>query len=156
TRLASKAREEAQTADERRKDLTRLYELASRLVAVGPAIAVEQGYLDIFRNIFDLRAVCLFDGGTAALTCEGESQHSLSQLTKQAYSAGRDYGDADTKIAVRCFQIDGIVAGAVGFEGLPEAASIAGPLSVLAAAMVQRARSFETASTAAAATQVEV
>src|SRR5262249_36967034 len=61
-----------------------------------------------------------------------------------------------TKIAVRCFRIDGIVAGAVGFEGLPEAASIAGPLSVLAAAMVQRARSFETASTAAAATPVKV
>src|SRR5215831_3548352 len=41
TRLASKARDEAETANERRKDLARLYELASRLVAVGPAIAVE-------------------------------------------------------------------------------------------------------------------
>jgi two-component system sensor histidine kinase KdpD len=52
--------------------------------------------------------------------------------------------------------VGGATLGAVGFEGLDEAAAMAGPLSMLAAAMVQRARSFEHASEAAAATQVEV
>lgn len=156
TRLASRAREEARTASARRADLARLYELASRLVAVSPAIAVERRYLSLFREVFYLQAVCLFDGDAAVVTCEGESKMSLDSATKDAYISGRDYLDQDVKIAIRCFRIDGKVAGAIGFEGLDEAASLAGPLSMLAAAMVQRARSFETASTAAAATQVEV
>jgi two-component system sensor histidine kinase KdpD len=156
TRLASKAREEAQTASARRADLARLYELASQLVAVSPTVAVERKYLGLFREIFHLQAVCLFDGDAAVGTCEGESGTGLKPATKEAFISGRDDHDSHAKIAVRCFRIDGKVAGAIGFEGLDEAASLAGPLSMLAAAMVQRARSFETASTAAAATQVEV
>jgi two-component system sensor histidine kinase KdpD len=156
TRLASKAREEARTASARRTDLAWLYELASRLVAVSPAVAVERNYLGLFREVFHLRAVCLFDGDAAVIASDGEPGVVLGYATKEAYISGQDYYDRQAKIAIRCFRIDGKVAGAVGFEGLNEAESLAGPLSMLAAAMVQRARSFETASAAAAATQVEL
>ena len=60
TRLASKARDEARNAEARRKDLARLYQLASRLVSVNPQGVVERKYLDIFREIFDLRAIVPF------------------------------------------------------------------------------------------------
>jgi len=156
TRLASKAREEAQIANARRRDLARLYEVASRLVSVSPAVAVERRYLNIFSSVFELQAVCLFDGNEAEMACEGKSEHNLVHLTKQAYISGRDYDDRDKRIALRCFRIDGKIAGAVGFQGLSDGEATAGALSILVAAMVQRARSFEAASAAAAATQVEV
>jgi two-component system sensor histidine kinase KdpD len=66
TRLASRAREGAQRAEARRKDLARLYDLASRLIGLSPVVAVKQEYLAVFREIFHLRAVCLFDGTAAA------------------------------------------------------------------------------------------
>ena len=156
TRLASRAREEARNAEQRRSDLARLYDLASRLVSVGPDVAVKREYLGIFRDVFHLRAVCLFDGAAAASKCHGESRHNLRELTKQAYTGDCDGDRYDDRIAVRCFRAGGKAIGAVGFEGLEDAGSMAGPLSMLAAAMVQRAHSFEHASEAAAATQVEV
>ena len=156
TRLASRAREEARNAEARRRDLARLYEVASHLVSVGPDVAVKREYLGIFREIFRLRAVCLFDGAGSACKCEGESRHNLKDLTKQAYIGDRDYDRLDARIAVRCFRAGGKAIGAVGFEGLEDASSLVGSLSMLAAAMVQRAHSFEHASEAAAATQVEV
>jgi two-component system, OmpR family, sensor histidine kinase KdpD len=126
------------------------------LVSVAPDVAVKREYLSIFQDVFHLRAVCLFDGAAAASKCDGESRHNLKELTKQAYIADRDYDRQDARIAVRCFRTGGKAIGAVGFEGLEDASSMAGPLSMLAAAMVQRAHSFEHASEAAAATQVEV
>jgi two-component system, OmpR family, sensor histidine kinase KdpD len=156
TRLASKARAQAQSAEARRKDLARLYELASRLVSIPPDIAVKREYLGTFRDIFDLRAVCLFDGGAAAISCDGDSQHDLVERTRKVYVSGRDYSSENAKIAVRTLTIAEKQIGAVGFEGLRDADATAGPLSMLVAAMIQRAHSFETASEAAAAAQVEV
>ena len=156
TRLASKAREEARNAEARRRDLARLYELASRLVSVSPQVAVARGYLGIFREIFDLRAMCLFDGMAATVTCDGNSEYALSGRTRDAYTSDRDYDDEDTKVAVRCLRVSGKPMGAAGFEGLSRAESTAGPLAILAAAMMQRAHSFAAASESAAAAQVEV
>ena len=55
TRLASRERETAQKADARRRDMARLYEPASRLIALSPVVAVRREYLSIFREVFDLR-----------------------------------------------------------------------------------------------------
>lgn len=156
TRLATRAREEARKADARRTDLGRLYELALRLVSVSPFVAVKREYLGIFREIFDLRAACLFDGRAATTACDGQSRHNLTELTRQAYISDRDYDSEEAGIAVRCLRVEGKPTGAVGFEGLREAGSTAGPLSALAGAMMQRASAFEAASDAAAATQIEV
>jgi len=156
TRLASRARDEADKANARRKDLARLYELASKLVALGPDVAVKRGYLNLFRGVFDLRAMCLFDGVRAALACDGQSNHHLSLLTRNAYISGKGYDDPDRGIAVRCLWTGSRNVGAAGFEGLSDGEAMAGSLAVLAAAMIQRAHSFEAASEAAAATQVEV
>lgn len=156
TRLASKAREEARNAEARREDLAHLYELASRLVSVSPQVAVARGYLGIFREIFDLRAACLFDGMAGAVACDGNSEHALRDRTRAAYTSDRDYQDEGAKVAVRCLRVNGKAIGAAGFEGLARAESTAGPLAILATAMIQRAHSFAAASEAAAAAQVEV
>jgi len=156
TRLASKAREQTRHAEARRKDLSRLYELASRLISVHPQVAVKREYLGLFREIFDLRAVCLFDGTAGAGGCDGTSEHALGDRTKEAYIADRDYQDEAAQVSVRCLRVSGQPIGAAGFERLERAESTSGPLALLAAAMMQRAHSFAAASEAAAAAQVEV
>jgi two-component system, OmpR family, sensor histidine kinase KdpD len=156
TRLATRAGEEALKAETRRKDLTRLYDLAARLVSVRADVAVERGYLNTFRSIFKFHAICLFDSAAAASSCDGESHHRLAELTRSAYDRDYDFDDEERGIAIRCLRSGSSTIGAVGFEGLDEAGSMAGPLAMLAAAMVQRAHSFKQASEAAAATQLEV
>jgi two-component system, OmpR family, sensor histidine kinase KdpD len=155
TRLASRAQQEARKAERSRQDLARLYDLASRLVSVSSDVTVKREYLSIFRSVFQLHAICLFDSTASECTCDGKSQLGLQQLTKLACTRGNDYVD-DSGIAIRCLRTGGALIGAIGFEGLEEPNALAGPLAVLAAAMVQRAGSFLQASEAAAATQVEV
>jgi two-component system, OmpR family, sensor histidine kinase KdpD len=154
TRLASRAQQEARKAERRGRHLARLYDLASRLVSVSPDIAVKREYLSIFRSVFQLRAICLFESTASECACDGESQLGLPELTKFACARGNDY--VDTGVAIRCLHTGGAVTGAIGFEGLEDPDAVAGPLAMLAAAMVQRAGSFLEASEAAAATQVEV
>jgi two-component system sensor histidine kinase KdpD len=156
TRLASKAREEARNANGRRDDLARLYDLASRLVSVGPDIAVTRGYLGMFRRVFGLRAVCLVDTAGEVVSCDGEPEPDLAARTEESYVLARDFSDEQGQVAVRCLRVAEKPIGAVGFSGLQDADSTVGPLSMLAAAMIQRARASETASEAAAATQLEV
>jgi two-component system, OmpR family, sensor histidine kinase KdpD len=156
TSLASRAREEARNAEGRRRDLARLYDLAAQLVSIGPNTAVTGEYLGVFRDVFDLQAVCLFDAEARGGRCEGDSRYQLSERTKQSFISGRNYDDEIAALAIRCLRAGTTTIGAVGFEGLREGGAMAGPLSMLVAAMVQRAHSFQHASEAAAATQVEV
>jgi two-component system sensor histidine kinase KdpD len=155
TRLASKARQAAAHAADRREDLARLYELASQLVSVPPEAAVRREYLEIFRQTFELRAVYLFDGAAGEGSYEGTPEHNLAALARDAYFSGRDHMDREEQIAVRCLRVYGKAIGAVGFEGLRDAGSTAGPLSMLVTAMLQRASDFQRSSEAAAAAQVE-
>ncbi|MBZ5592471.1 MAG: DUF4118 domain-containing protein [Acidobacteriia bacterium] len=156
TRLASRARDEAHNAETGRNDLARLYELGLRLVSVSSDDTVKASYLPIFRDVFALRAMCLFDGALVTLDCDGESRHRLAEFTKQAYVSGKDHEEKEARIAVRVLRVSGKTIGAVGFEDLRNAEATAGPLSALAAAMIQRARAFEAASEAAATAQGEV
>ena len=156
TRLASKARLEAQTADLKRRDLARLYDTAWRLMSLEPEAASSQDSLRIFREVFDIRAVCLVNASTGQTDVCGESIHGLAEKTKDAALLGHDREHPESGISIRLICAAGKTLGAVGFEGLAGSDSVSGHLSMLAAAMIERARSFQTASAAAAATQAEV
>ena len=156
THLASRAREEARKANARGEDLARLYELAYRLVSVQPEAAVRHEYLGIFRDVFHLSAMCLFDGAAARVNCDGTPEHDLESRTREAYICDNDHDLRELRIAIRCLRVGGRPIGAVAFQGLRDADTTAGSLSILAAAMIQRAHSFQAASEAAAAAQVEV
>jgi two-component system sensor histidine kinase KdpD len=71
TRLASKARNEARIADRRRKDSGMLYETAARLLSLEPETAAGPVSLQIFREVFGLRAACIFDAESAKLSMKG-------------------------------------------------------------------------------------
>jgi len=156
TRLESKVRDEARSAERRRMSLEGLYEVTRQLLALGPETDIAQRLLETFRKVFDLRAVCLYDSATGETRIEGTSQGELSQKTRDACLSNLDDDDPVTGVSVRCLRALGTTTGAIGFEVLYDPALTAGALSALAVAAMERVRAFREASSAAAAAETEV
>jgi two-component system, OmpR family, sensor histidine kinase KdpD len=110
----------------------------------------------LFRTVFELPAVCLFDGINAQLYSDGDSPSGLADRTRAAYISRQDSDDAVAGIFTRVLRAAGNSMGAIGFEGLRDAGLTAGPLAELATAILERARVFRAASHADAAAQAEV
>lgn len=156
TRLESKVRDEARSAERRRMSLEGLYEVTRQLLALGPETDIAQRLLQTFRKVFDLHAVCLYDSATGETRIEGTSQDELSQKTRDACLSDLDDDDPVTGVSVRCLRALGTTTGALGFEVLYDPALTAGALSALAVAAMERVRAFRDASSAAAAAETEV
>jgi len=155
TRFAAKARSAARASESKRKALALLYQAACQLLSLEPEAAAGERTLQLLREIFALHAACLFDAGDAKAKLDGDSQYGLAERTRHAFLEGRDYDDPPTKVFVRCLRVAGKITGAVGFEGLNDAESTVDSLATLTAGTLDRARSYRTASEAAAATQAE-
>jgi two-component system, OmpR family, sensor histidine kinase KdpD len=156
TRLTTQVRREAEISELQRRDMKRLYELAQRLLALDPDDAAMTKAVELFREVFGVQAVCLYDGASAELHSGGESRHGLAERTRAAYISRQDGDDDVSGVFIRCLRAAGKTIGAVGFDGLRDAELTAGPLTALAAALLERARVFRDASHAAATAQAEV
>jgi len=156
TRLTTRVRKEAATSDHQRRQMVRLYELAQRLLALDPDDTLPARAIELFPGVVGLGAVCLYDATKAEIHCAGSTRSGLARQTREAYSSGRDHHDVGSRILVRCLRAAGKTIGAIGFEDLPEPELMAGALAALAAAMLERAYSFRSASHAAAAAQAEL
>lgn len=156
SRLTTRVREEAGISDQQRRQVDRLYRLAQMLLAVDPEKTICATSMELFRKVFDLRAVCLFDAARAEIHCAGTVPRGLADRTRDACSSGRDSEDAVSGVLNRCLYAGRKAIGAIGFEGLRDPELTAGPLSALAAAMLERAHHFRNASHAAAAAQAEL
>lgn len=156
TRLVSQTQEAADSEQLQRREMTRLYQLAQQLLALEPRTAFGVDMLKPFRTQFALRAVCVFDGEAAQLYMDGSSQDNLAEKTRTAYIERKNVEDAASGVAVGLLQAGGRMAGAIGFEGLRDCQLTAGPLTALAAVMVERSLAFEGASRAAATADSEV
>jgi two-component system sensor histidine kinase KdpD len=156
TRLITQVRQEAETSERQRHEMKLLYELTQRLLAPDPDDQLMTKVVGLFRDVFSVRAVCLYDGANTELYSGGESQHGLAERTRAAYISRQDADDNVSGVFIRCLQAAGQTIGAVGFDGLRDGELIAGPLTALAVAMLERARIFRDASHAAAAAQAEV
>ena len=156
SRLTTRVREEAAISDHQRRQVDRLYQLAQMLLAVDPEKTTCATSIELFRNVFDLRSVCLFDAIKAEIYCTDTIPSSLADQTRDACASGRDSENAGSGVLTRCLYAGGKAIGAIGFEGLRDPELTAGALSALAAAMLERAHTFRTASHAAAAAQAEL
>lgn len=156
TSLVSRVGAEARRARLQADRLDHLYQLAQQLLGLDPDAAVGQTFLDLFTGIFGTTAVCMFDPDTAKIHSVGSSRNGLADRTKQAYLLGMDMDDRTLDLSIRCLRVAGKVTGAMGFEGLEEPESTAGPVVALAAALQERSRAFHRSSQAAAATQIEI
>jgi two-component system sensor histidine kinase KdpD len=156
TRLTTRVRKEAAISDRQRRQVDRLYLLAQRLLALDPEKTLHARSIELFREVFGLRAVCLYDAAQAEIHCTANPPSGMAEQTRAAYSCGRDCDDAASGVLTRCLRAGGNTTGAISFQGLPDPELTAGPLSALAAAMLERAHTFRSASHAAAAAQAEL
>jgi len=156
TRLMTQARREAETSELQHREMKLLYELTQRLLALDPDDLLMTKAVGLFREIFGAQAVCLYDGANTELYSDGESRNGLADRTRAAYISRQDADDNASGVFVRCLQAATQTIGAIGFDGLRDGELTAGPLTALAAAMLERARVFRDASHAAAAAQAEV
>lgn len=156
TRLSSKAREEARTATQGRRNMDRLYQAAQRLLTLeesGDDLSAR--ILQIFRDVFGFRAGCLFDGNSAAVHMVGEPCPALPSRTRDSYILGRDLEELDHELIFKCLRVSSRTVGAIGFEGLEDGPLVAGPLAAVASAALDRAIAVRMASQAAAEAQAE-
>jgi len=156
TRLMTQVRREAETSELQRHEMKLLYDLAQLLLALHPDDLVITKAVELFREVFRLQAVCLYDGANTELHSDGESRNDLAERTRAAYIAEQDSDDNASAIFIRRLSAAGKTLGAIGFEGLRDAEVTAGPLAALAAAMLERVRVFRDASHTAATAQAEV
>ena len=155
TRLTTRVRKEAAISDRQRRQVDRLYELAQKLLALNPETTTCSTSTELFQDALGLQAVCLFDAATGEIHHTGDQPNGLAELTRAAYSSGMDAEDARSGIIIRCLHAGGKTIGAISFEGLRDSDLTAGALSALAAAMLERTRTFRNASQATAAAQAE-
>jgi two-component system, OmpR family, sensor histidine kinase KdpD len=156
TRLMTQVRHEAETSELQRHEMKLLYELTRRLLALDPDDLLMTRAVGLFRDVFRIQAVCLYDGANTELYSDGESPHGLAERTRAAYISRRDADDGVSGVCIRCLQAAGQTMGAIGFDGLRDAELTSAPLTALATAMLERERVFSDASHAAAAAQAEV
>jgi two-component system, OmpR family, sensor histidine kinase KdpD len=156
TRLTTKVRHEVEVSELQRREMNLLYELAQRLFALDPREEMLTRSVVLFRTVFDLQAVCLFDGINAELYSDGDSPNGLADRTRTAYISCQDSDDAVAGVFTRVLRASGNAMGAIGFDGLTDAGLTAGPLAELATAILERARVFRAATHADAAAQAEV
>jgi two-component system, OmpR family, sensor histidine kinase KdpD len=156
TGLTTRVREQAAIADDQRRQVDRLYQVAQALLALDPETTAYARSIELYKDVFGLRAVCLFDAAKAEMHCTDNSRNGLADQTRAAYCSGRDREDAGSEVLIRCLRAAGKTIGAIGLEGLRDPELTAGHLCTMAATMLERAHSFNQASHAVAAAQTEL
>jgi len=142
--------------ESKRRDMARLYETARRLLSIDVEEASMWKTVQIFREEFDLAAVCLYHAATGRIDCCGEPASRLSEMTREAAALEQEREFPGQGISIRLMTAGGRLLGAIGFLGWADSESVSQNLAVLAAAAIERSRSFEAASAAAAETRAEV
>jgi two-component system sensor histidine kinase KdpD len=155
TRLTTRVRKQAAISDRQRRQADRLYLLAEKLLALNPETTTCSTSTKLFRDFFGLQAVCLLDAATGEIHCTDDQPNTLAEQTRAAYSSGKDSEDEGSGTLIRCLRAGGNTIGAISFAGLRDSELTAGALSALAAAMLERTRTFRDASQATAAAQAE-
>src|SRR6202041_109937 len=107
SRLTTRVREEAAISDHQRRQVDRLYQLAQMLLAVDPGKTTCATSIELFRNVFDLRSVCLFDAIKAEIYCTDTIPSSLADQTRDACASGRDSENAGSGVLTRCYMLGG-------------------------------------------------
>jgi two-component system sensor histidine kinase KdpD len=157
TRLVSRVRAEELVSRAQREQMERLYLLSQQLVALPPDKVMTEPFLEPFRRLFGVTAICVYERDSAEARTVGQPVERLQTRTREAFIGDCDVTDLRRRIAVRRLRTGaGPVAGAIGFEGVRAPAETIGSLAGIAAALIERAKAFQHASAAAIATQAEV
>jgi two-component system, OmpR family, sensor histidine kinase KdpD len=155
TRLVSQVRIKTEASRLQHENLKRLYDVAQQMLALEPDATAGGNFLEPFRQVFGLKAVCLFDAARSELYLAGQAHADLEKKTGEAFIHGQGGHDRAVGITTQIIRVGGRTTGAIGFEGLRDQELTAGPLAALAIAHLERTHSFAHASRAAATAQAE-
>jgi two-component system sensor histidine kinase KdpD len=155
TCLMTRVRSAREVSERQRQEMKRLYSLAQQLLALTPGESEPPRLLALFRDVFALRAVCLFEHEPAATYIVGEPRYDLEKQTRAGYVTGQDRDDARSRISVRRLRIAGKTTGALGFEWPDHEEFTPDSLAALEMTMLERVRSFQAATQAVAAAQAD-
>jgi two-component system sensor histidine kinase KdpD len=156
TRIQDSSRRQALESQRQKQNMQWLYEAAQSLLTLPPEIAPGTAMLDPFLRIFPMQAVCIFDAEAAETYIAGKTLSDLAAKTRDAYIAGRDLEDKEAQIVARCLRTRDVIAGAIGFERLPNSELTANALTTLASAVMERARASRAAADATAQARAEM
>jgi two-component system sensor histidine kinase KdpD len=156
TQIQARKRAQAAITRVQRNYMESLYRVGQELLALAPAAVAGPALLEPFVSVFDLSAVCLFDAATLECHISGQSRGDLMEKTRNAFISNEDAVYPDQHIVVRCLRARTAVCGVIGFEGLRNPELTAPALAALAAAALDRARAFRSATAAAAHAQAEM
>jgi len=156
TRIQARSRAQAGEARQQRNSMEALYRVGQELLALAPAAVAGPALLEPFVSIFELSAVCLLDAATLDCHESGHSRGDLAAKTRDAFVSSQDAVYPDLQIVVRCLRARNNILGVIGFEGLRNPELTAPALAALAAAALERARAFRSATAAAAHAQAEM
>jgi two-component system sensor histidine kinase KdpD len=158
SRLSNRVRLREMEAATERRDASRLYQTARRILLIeGPGDPGNQ-VASLIRNMFELRCVVVFDAICAQTYRSGDFQtqdaaRNIVGLTQNAY-----YGDSNTRAEDNwyCVLRLGVrPVGAVALCGAPVTSLTASALASLVAISLERARSLDRQYSAEAAREAE-
>ncbi|MBZ5611459.1 MAG: DUF4118 domain-containing protein [Acidobacteriia bacterium] len=155
SQLSNRAQLRASEAVAERRDTTRLYQTARRILLLDSSGHPGNLVASLFRETFELSGVVLFDALSGTLYESGDPTPGIEQRTREAY-----FADADTFISTErswlCILRLGVrPVGALALCGTEMKSLTATALASLGAIALERARTLEKQYHAEAARQAE-
>ena len=155
TRIQSRSRAEARESKLQRANMESLYKVSQELLALASPAVAGPSLLKPFLSAVDVAGVCLFDAATLESYEAGACRNDLETRTRECFISGKNTSYPELGIVVQSLRARHKVYGAIGFEGLHDAKVMAPALAALAIAALERARAFQSATSAAAQAEAE-
>ena len=156
TRIQSRSRSEAAEAKLQRANMESVYRVSQELLALAPPTVAGSALLQPFLSAFGVAGVCLFDASSLECYKVGSSRGDLEAKTRTGFISGQNAIYPEFGIVIQCLRARDKICGAIGFEGLRNPQVTAPALASLAAAALERAQAFRSATTAAAHAEAEI
>ena len=155
SRLSQRAQVRASEAIAGRRDMERLYETSRRILLLDSSREPGSLIPSLIRDIFDLRAVQLFDAQSAATYQSGDSPSLAEQHTRDAYFRGTDTFDPETRTWYCVVRLGVRPVGGLALIDTEMTKLAATALASLAGIALERARTLQREYRAQAARQTE-
>ena len=155
SRLSNRAHLRAMEAVSERRDTTRLYETARRILLFDTRADVGSQVTSLIREMFGLRAVVLFDAQSPTSYASGTKTPALEQRTRDAHFLDKDTFDLREESWFCVLRLGVRPVGGLGLCGTHMREITAKALASLSAIALERKRTIDKQSNAEAERQAE-
>ena len=154
SRLSTRVRQQAIEAQERQREMERLYALSRSILLIDPAQSVARQVVSQVGQTFDAASVVLYDRASGELFRSGAQDFPVTEeQLRLAASQGTQLHKADERTWVTAVRLGAEPVGSLGISGVDLSDSAVQSLTNLVAIGLERARAQEAASRAEAARQ---